>query len=404
VNLLFVALESPYPPHDGGRLRTYNLLKGVAQRHRVTFVTFCASAVAEESLSPLRPFCHHVLAVPRSESPDRSLGRKLLDLSARWPVALGRYRSPEMMALLTRLVDRGRYDVAHIDHIYLVQYLAALQALPVAFNHPDVECVAQRRTLRLRKDRYRLTWLLAWLEHRRWCRLERWAAERCDVSIAVSDRDARYFQKHVPGVPTVVVPNGVDCAYFQPTQARSDAPVLLFTGNMTYPPNADAMTWFCADVFPLIQERQPAVRLLIVGRDPGPEVRFLERRPGVSVTGTVPDVRPYFAQAAVYIVPLRAGGGTRLKILEAMAMGMPVVSTPMGCELACGTEILVADSPAEFSETVLQLLASKDLRMSLGQRARQAAVRRFGWATAIAALEEAYQAAKDHRALRVGQA
>jgi glycosyltransferase involved in cell wall biosynthesis len=182
----------------------------------------------------------------------------------------------------------------------------------------------------------------------------------------------------------------------QPPEPPPSKPVVLYTGSMDYPPNADAVTWFARAIWPAIQGQHPAARFLIVGRNPGSEVQALTTIPGISVTGTVPDVRPYFEQAKVYVVPLRSGSGTRLKILEAMAMGLPIVSTTLGFEgldVRPGRDLLVADEPASFASAVVGLLADREARARLGIEARQTAEQRYSWDAVVRQQERAYELA-----------
>lgn len=394
MNLLFLALEPPYPPNDGGRIRTFNILKEVARQHKITLVTFADPVRDGERLEPLREFCSEVLAVHRPTPPQRNLIDKLRDLRARYPVALAEYASIEMQAALKRLADSGRFEVAHVDQIYLAQYADDLAPLPAVLTHHNVEAIGQRRALQSRCDRYSPRWWAAWLEYRRWRRFELATSRRFDALAVVSPQEAVYFKTHVTDVSIFIVPNGVDTSYFQPMHQPTNETTLLYTGRMDYLPNVDAMLWFCQEILPLIRGKQPQATLTIVGRDPVPEVQALANLPGVIVTGTVTDVRPYFTQAAVYITPLRLGAGTRLKVLEAMAMGIPVVSTRLGCEgleVSSGEDIVIADEAECFAAEVVRLLGDTTAQTVLSGRARQTVEQRYDWAAIAREQERAYE-------------
>lgn len=397
MRLLFLALEPPFPPNDGGRIRTYHILREMARRHEVTLATFAADEETDrERLAALEALCRAVVAFPKPRAPRRTLPRKAFDFFRRRPACLSQYRSPALETALRRWAAERAFDIVHVDQILLAQYAEALRPLPAVLTHHNIEAEAQRRQIAL--DRHLSLWrrMLARLECRRWRGYELDASRRFGALACVSAREAAYFRRHVPEVPAVVVPNGVDTQAFRPVQRDSNEPILLYSGRMDYPPNVDAVRWCCEEVLPLVQRAIPAARLLIVGRDPTPEVRALAGRPGVEVTGTVPDVRPYYARAALYIVPLRFGAGTRLKILEAMAMGMPIVSTPLGSEgldLRPGEDLVEADSAPAFARAVVELLSDGERRAQLSAQARRTVEARFDWRRIAAAQEEAYHLA-----------
>jgi glycosyltransferase involved in cell wall biosynthesis len=217
-----------------------------------------------------------------------------------------------------------------------------------------------------------------------------------DAILATSEVDRGALASEVGGIPIHVVPNGVDTQYFAPGR-HGDPALLLFTGAMTYGPNADAMRYFCAEIFPRVQALVPEASLAIVGREPPPWLRRLAGD-GIQVTGTVTDVRPWMERAAVFVVPLRMGSGTRLKILEAMASGCAIVSTTIGCEgldVTHGEDILIADTPVAFAAEVARCLRDPTLRATLGGRARQLVERRYEWGTIGRELGDFYRALAD---------
>jgi glycosyltransferase involved in cell wall biosynthesis len=207
--------------------------------------------------------------------------------------------------------------------------------------------------------------------------------------------EAAYFRPHTPNTQIAVVPNGVDTGYFQNTNRTSKKENLLFTGRMDYPPNIDGVTWFCEEIFPALKTSYPDLVFQIVGRDPTPEVLSLDRYSGVEVVGTVPDVRPYFDEAWVYVVPLRQGGGTRLKILEAMAMEVPVISTSLGCEglgLTHKENILIADQPEEYNQSKELIHRDLDLYKSIAASGRAKVINEYDWKNITSVQENFYQA------------
>jgi glycosyltransferase involved in cell wall biosynthesis len=215
--------------------------------------------------------------------------------------------------------------------------------------------------------------------------------------VAVSEVDRDALLRLDPALDVTVVPNGVDLEFNRPgavpPQPEMGARALVFTGKMDYRPNIDAVTWFADAVFPIIRQSAPAARFFIVGQQPHPRVAALAERPGVIVTGRVPDTRPYIAGASVYIIPLRIGGGTRLKVLEAMAMGQAIVSTRLGCDgfpFTDGAEVAFGDTPAEFAQQVLDLFADRARAEEMGRRARAFVEAHYGWDALVPRLEALY--------------
>jgi len=271
---------------------------------------------------------------------------------------------------------------------------ARLPCPAVIFTH-NVESEIWRRHAQARSGR--LAKLLFRSQYRRMLRYERTTLGRFDGVLAVSDADRDTFARLYPASirrPVHIVPTGVDTEYFAPRAESSESgnPSLVFTGSMDWLPNEDAMLFFCRDVLPLIHADEPRTTLTIVGRAPTPAVRRLAGAAGVRVTGRVDDVRPYVRDAAAYIVPLRIGGGTRLKIFEAMAMGKAVVSTTVGAEglpVRDGEHVVLADDPQAFARAVVSLIRDVDRRRALGHAARDLVVSRHDWSAVAGALETA---------------
>jgi glycosyltransferase involved in cell wall biosynthesis len=218
---------------------------------------------------------------------------------------------------------------------------------------------------------------------------------RFDRVLAVSEADRDMFERLYPSAlrhPARVIPTGVDTSFFTAVPSAGDSRTLVFTGSMDWLPNEDAMTWFCRDILPDVRAREPNTSLVIVGRAPTPAVQRLAGDSGITVTGRVEDVRPYVNDSAVYVVPLRIGGGTRLKIFEAMAMGKAVVSTTVGAEglpVTPGRDVLIADEPRQFADAIVALLRNVDLRRALERTARALVVERYDWSAVAGELEDA---------------
>jgi glycosyltransferase involved in cell wall biosynthesis len=282
---------------------------------------------------------------------------------------------------------------------------ASLSPRPLLlFDDHNAEYLLQRRAFETDLKRPS-RWPGALYSFIQWQKLRRYEMRVCrqaDRVVAVSEADARALQRLLPRLVPTIVPNGVDLCFYDRSVAadlQKALPLpgspLVFTGKMDYRPNVDAVLWFADQVLPRIRAARPDAHFLVVGQKPHPRLESLRRREGVTLTGWVEDVRPYFAGAAVYVAPLRMGGGTRLKLLEAMAMGKAIVSTSLGCEgfdVTAGQEMCVADTPHEFASTVLQLLSSPARRAALGRTARRFVEAHYAWESIVPRLEKLYEA------------
>jgi len=404
--ILFLTPQLPYPPHQGTTIRNFNLIRHLAARHEIHLLSFVHSLDELAAAGPLRELCRRVEGVP---APRRTtVGRAVSLFTTRLPDMALRLPSPEFRAHLKAWLREAAYDVIQVEGIEMARYglwppeAADLRALsPSAlwvFDDHNAEYVLQQRAFQTDARRPR-RWVGALYSLIQWQKLRRYERAVCraaDRVVAVSETDAAALRRLMPDLPVIVVPNGVDTEHYHPDAVvpLPDAPHLVFTGKMDFRPNVDAVTWFCAEILPRVRESRPEARFAIVGRDPSPAVQALATDPGVMVTGYVDDTRPYIAGAAVYVVPLRMGGGTRLKMLEAMAMGKAIVTTRVGAEgieLTPGQHALLADDADEFARHVVALLADPTRRRAMGQAARELVVRRYDWRAIVPRLEAAYE-------------
>jgi polysaccharide biosynthesis protein PslH len=397
VKILWLNAGILLPLDKGGRLRTWHLMRHLAARHEITYLAFSDSSDAPEHRAGMMEVCRHLETVPRSD-PGKGTWRFYAD-AARYlmdpaPYAVAKYRSSEYAKRVRDLLRTGRFDAVVCDFLPPVVNLPADLPCPaVLFTH-NVEAEIWRRHAETARDPVRGGLLRQ--QWRRMLRFERDALARFDLVLAVSDQDAVTFEQRLyPGalrVPAHVVRTGVDTRYFEPRAEPEQPAHLVFTGSMDWLPNEDGMLHFVGDILPLIRKVEPGVTLSIVGRAPTPAVRRLAEEQGVQVTGRVDDVRPYVASASVYVVPLRIGGGTRLKIFEAMAMGKAIVSTSIGAEglpVTHGAHLLLADTPKAFAESVLTLLRDPARREQLGSASRTLVTDQYDWTAVGEDFEEA---------------
>jgi sugar transferase (PEP-CTERM/EpsH1 system associated) len=406
MNILWIKADLLVPLDKGGKLRTWHLLRNLAQRHSVTYLSFADADAGAVELEAMREVSDRTVLVKRTEAAKRSLrfyAGAAAHLIDPLPYAVAKYRSREFRQTVRGLLANDAFDVIVCDFLVpAVNFPHALPAPAVLFTH-NVESEIWRRHAEARPDPVRRA--LFSVQYRRMLRFEGRTLARFDGILAVSeaDRDTllRLYRSSIRS-PITVVPTGVDTTYYTPSPAPPASRTLVFTGSMDWLPNEDAMLFFCRDILPRIRAEEPSIRVSIVGRAPTPAIRALARDAAIDVTGRVDDVRPHVREAAVYIVPLRIGGGTRLKIFEAMAMGKAIVSTTVGAEglpVVDGRHLVLADTPHAFAEAVVGLCRSEDQRRQLAQAARDLVVSRYDWSAVAGSLDEALGRAARTRSL-----
>lgn len=396
MKILILAPYPPCPPRGGGRQRMFQFVRHIARDHEVWLLTFSPSAEATRDLAPLHEICH-VQTVP---SPRHTLPKRFTTLvgSALPDMAL-RGRSAEFRAALDRLLHEVDFDVVQAESIEMAQYGAQGARQPLfVYDAWNAEYLIQQRAFQTdlraaRKLPVAAYSLVQWQKLRRY---ESQLDRRFAGAFAVSAADGALLRSLAPRLAIEVVPNGVDTEYFQPTEFRAAAaPYVLFTGTLDYRANIDAVFWFAQQVLPLIRRAQPDLRFVVVGRNPARPVRDLGQQRGVEIVGEVADVRPWFDGAAAYVVPMRIGGGVRLKLLEALAMARPVISTSMGVEgvegLHKNIHALVADQPDDVAAQVLRVLRDRDLAAHIAEAGRALVVERYDWRALVPRMVTAWE-------------
>ncbi len=375
MRILFLSRWFPYPPGNGSKLRIYNLLRGLGAQHDITLLSFTEAADDEPDIAGLQESCRAVHTVQWKPFDPHGWRARLGMFSVK-PRSVVDTFSPEMARRIETILATESIALIIASQIDMAMYSPYFQGIPAIFEELEVGVLVEqftRATSLLTRLRYGLTWA----KHRRYVRtlLHRFAA--CTV---VSNQERQLLIKTVGDIcPITVIPNGVDLASYGTVHEKPHPNTLIFIGAFSYSPNYQAMVWFLGEVLPLIQTQIPDAHLTITGHHGH---RPLPAAKNVTLTGFVDDIRPLVARSWASIVPLHTGGGTRLKILEAMALKTPVVATSKGAEgigAHAEADLLIADEPQAFAETVIRLLTDGKLREQLASNAFCLVQKKYDW-------------------------
>jgi sugar transferase (PEP-CTERM/EpsH1 system associated) len=405
MHILWLKTELLHPIDKGGKIRTYQTLRHLKADHRITYLCLDDGTASAEARSRAAEYSDDVIAVP-FRAPSRGSAAFFGDLARNvfspLPYAIARYRSEAMQSAIRRAVSEARaktpIDLLLCDFLTPSVNVPPGLGVPLALFQHNVEAAIWARHAEvpgsiLRRRYMREQW-------RRMLVFERRECQRYDQVIAVSEADRDVFMHEYGVERTIAVPTGVDTDFFRPAGNVGRQPhQIVFIGSMDWMPNEDGVRWFVHESLPLIRRQVPDAIFTIVGRDPSPSVRALAAQvTGVTVTGTVPDVRPFIEGSAAVVVPLRVGGGTRLKIFEAMAMERPIVSTTIGAEglpVVDGRELLIADDPVAFANATARLLLDPRSGDALGAAGARMVRSGFGWAGVTELFARACHAARE---------
>ena len=392
MRILHLTLDLPYPPVAGAQVRDLALISRLAARHEIDLVAFCETAPRPGAVAEMERICRSVSVITRPALGPAGLAAHIARQSLKGrPIACANYVFPEVEARLRALVAERRPHILQIEHSFLAPYVEAAGGARTVLSLHNVGAIQHARIAALPGP-----WRQRLAEKAKSALMQRWEGawvDRFDLSVAMSEDDAAALRGLGTRGRVEVIPNGVDCKRLSPPPAGG-SPALLFLGNLSYLPNIDAVRFFAREVLPLVREALPEARFLVAGRSPRPDLLAGIDPDGIEIIADPPEIYPIYARATAAVVPLRAGGGTRHKILEAMAARRPVVSTALGAEgLGAAHEktALIAEKPEEIAEAVIRLDRDQALADRLTEAARRFVETRYDWDRLASRLEALYE-------------
>jgi sugar transferase (PEP-CTERM/EpsH1 system associated) len=385
VKVLVVCHRFPFPPKRGGKIRPFNIIRHLAEQHRVHVVSLARSAAEAAQGEGIAPHCARY-AMATVSNPAQ-WGRMIARLPTAAPSSFGYFRSSQMAKLVHGELAQNDFDLIFVHCSSVAPYVERVRNVPKILDFGDMDSQKWREYARYKPFPVSLGFAL---EGRKLEHAERRLARLFDLCTATTRAEWETLSAFAPDTPTDWFPNGVDADYFAPDDAPYEPDTIAFVGRMDYYPNQECMERFCATTLPLLRARRPATKLVIVGADPSSAIRRLAEIPGVTVTGSVPDVRPYVKRAVLMVAPLAIARGTQNKILEAMAMGVPVVTSPIaagGVDAVTGEHLLVASTPADYVDAIAAVAANPALRRRLSAAGRERMLSHHAWAKSMRRLD-----------------
>jgi polysaccharide biosynthesis protein PslH len=395
MKILAVYPYVPWPLNRGAYHRAFHLLKGLASDHEVDLLALAENGESADAKNIFEEFCNRVDVLPFNHPEwERLVPKRLLNPI---PSTIAHWTIPALKHRVSEILARERYDAVHVLDLVLTQFfLGSDSTVPLVLDRTRVDL--QYQLMESKRLNFSLkNRLLNYENYAKLWAYEKRVAKRCALQVLCGPDDEDFVRSYISKtVPLSIIPNGVDLEYFHPNSApdtRAKDPTVIFCGAMDYNPNVDALRWYFAEIHDSLRREISDLRVLIVGKDPIAEVKAYASKPGVTVTGGVPDVRPYYKRAWLQIVPLRIGGGTRLKIVESLGIKTPVVSTTIGAQgldLKHNLDILYADNAQDFVSQTARALRDETLRRKLEENGRASAEARLSWKKLGADLSAAY--------------
>ena len=383
MKILFLSTENPYPPDGGHHLRTFNVLKILARRHQIYFVGFAQDKREFKYIPEIKKFCEtvNIYEVSKTGYNKSFMLLACKNLFSKYPLIARRYFIQEAREQIEQLLDQYSIDLVHMDMLALGLYRGILKNIPVILTNHNVESLRIYRWMQIEKNLFLKSFLF--YQYLKLRAFEQGICPEFDRCVVVSEYDKNYLKGLCGNDNFVVIPNGVDTGYFRPEPAEVWKDRLVWVGGMTGPYNSDAVDFFIQKIWSLVKDKVPGVTVDFAGGGPTQTLRNRASEDNsVRVLDFVPDIRPIVQRASVFIAPIRIGSGTKIKVLNAMAQGKPVVATTTaaeGIDVTPGENILISDDPKEFAEKIVYLLSHERLAREMGTRARELMEKKYSW-------------------------
>jgi sugar transferase (PEP-CTERM/EpsH1 system associated) len=393
VKILTLISKFPWPLTDGAVIRDFNLLREASKRHDVSLLCFLFKPNDRENYHALRPYCKKIVGIDLVRPKWRTMSNAGKSLVGADPFITREYWRPEMARALEKFVDEEHIDVIHSHFLHMSQYVDHKRSAAFVHDAHNLEHVLWERMARTTGNLAKKAFIHS--QYGKLVRLQQNVARASEKCVVLSDEDRAEYQRICPEADVTTVPNGADVDYWTPRDNGVEPASILYFGNLSWPPQADAAIYFHDKILPLVRQRMPDVKFCIAGQNPPDAVKALASD-RVTVTGFVPDMREYVARASVVVMPLRAGAGTKHRVFQALCMKKPVVCTPVAAEgiaLTDGETAMLADDPETFARATVSLLQDAALRQKLGERGRQLVLDRYDWRAIYERLEETFQEA-----------
>jgi sugar transferase (PEP-CTERM/EpsH1 system associated) len=386
MKILFVCHRLPFPPKRGGKIRPFNIIRHLTESgHSVTVGSLARSPEELAEGQPLKEYCDKLFV--GLINPAAAVAHMVARLPTTIPSSMGNFYSRSLHRDIKEELHQNRYDLIFVHCSSVAQYVRSAKGIPSILDFGDMDSQKWLDYSSFRRFPLSTGY---WLEGTKLCRVEKRLAGKFDLSTCTTQAELETLRGFDAARQTDWFPNGVDAEFFSPTDKPYNPDQICFIGRMDYYPNQQAMLHFCNNVLPVIQSRRPATKLIIVGAEPSAEIRNLADRLGVTVTGTVPDVRDYVRDSALSVAPLAIARGTQNKILESMAMGVPVICSDNaagGVDAVPGKHLLIAKSPGQYADNIIRLLDSADERHEFSLAARQRVLSAHSWPASMARLD-----------------
>ena len=393
MRILTLISKFPWPLTDGAVIRDFNLLREAAKRHEVSLLCFLFKPTDRDNFEALRPFCKKIVGIDLGRPKWRTLVNAAHSLVTSDPFIIREYWRPVMAQALEEFVEDERIDIVHSHFLHMSQYVRYKRSAAFIHDAHNLEHVLWQRMERTTSNLLKKAFMHT--QYGKLVRLQQIVAQASEKCVVLSDEDRAEYRRICPAADVTTVPNGADVEYWTPRNDSAEPASILYFGNLSWPPQADAASYFHDKILPLIRRQVPDVKFYIVGQSPPDALKALASE-RVFVTGFVPDMRDYVARATVVVMPLRAGAGTKHRVFQALCMKKAVVCTAIAAEgiaLTHGETAMLADDPETFASATISLLQDAALRQRLGERGRQLVLDRYDWRAIYERLEEAFQEA-----------